>query len=192
MADDLAAIRAVRDGAGDDIKLMVDFNQGLSLRRCVGRCHALDDQGLYWFEEPIAYNNLAGYAQLARELKRRCSLARISTARAICINAVQRAGLRLRHAGSDADRRRQRLAARRADRRRRRASRSRPIFIRKRSAHCLRATETAHWLEWQDWADPVLKEPFPVRDGLVEIPDRPGPGIDWDEAAVKRYRLLSA
>src|ERR1700724_1744584 len=32
-------------------------------------CHALDDQGLYWFEEPIAYDNLASYAQLARELK---------------------------------------------------------------------------------------------------------------------------
>src|SRR5215475_1837185 len=31
LADDLAAIRAVREGAGDEIKLMVDFNQSLSL-----------------------------------------------------------------------------------------------------------------------------------------------------------------
>ena len=38
-------------------------------RRARTRCHALDDQGLYWFEEPIAYDNLAGYAQLARELE---------------------------------------------------------------------------------------------------------------------------
>ena len=55
--------------AGDDIKLMVDFNQGLSLGDALHRCHALDDQGLYWFEEPIAYDNLPGYAQLARELR---------------------------------------------------------------------------------------------------------------------------
>ena len=48
---------------------MVDFNQGLSLGDALHRCHALDDQGLYWFEEPIAYDNLAGYAQLARELR---------------------------------------------------------------------------------------------------------------------------
>ena len=48
--------------------LMVDFNQGLSLGDALHRCHALDDQGLYWFEEPIVYDNIAGYAQLTREL----------------------------------------------------------------------------------------------------------------------------
>ena len=69
LADDLAALRAVREGAGDEIKLMVDFNQGLSLGDALARCHALDDAGLYWFEEPIVYNNLSGYAQLARELQ---------------------------------------------------------------------------------------------------------------------------
>ena len=34
----------------------------------------------------------------------------------------------------------------------------------------MRATETAHWLEWQDWADPVVREPFAVKDGKIEIP----------------------
>src|ERR1700730_4583768 len=69
LADDIAAIQAVRGAVGEDVKLMVDFNQGLSFGDAVHRCHALDDQGLYWFEEPIAYDNLAGYAQLTRELK---------------------------------------------------------------------------------------------------------------------------
>jgi mandelate racemase len=27
-------------------------------------------------------------------------------------------------------------------------------------AHLMRVTETAHWLEWQDWANPILAEPF--------------------------------
>ena len=27
---------------------------------------ALDEQGLYWFEEPIVYDNFAGYAQRVR------------------------------------------------------------------------------------------------------------------------------
>ena len=49
-------------------------------------------------------------------------------------------------------------------------------------------TETAHWLEWQDWADPILKEPFSVKDDFLEIPNLPGGGIEWDEDAVKRYR----
>jgi mandelate racemase len=69
LADDIAAIRAVRGAVGEDVKLMVDFNQGLSLGDALHRCHGLDDQGLYWFEEPIAYDNFAGYTQLTRELK---------------------------------------------------------------------------------------------------------------------------
>ena len=48
----------------------------------------------------------------------------------------------------------------------------------------MRVTETAHWLEWQDWADPVLQNPFSVVDGHLEIPNRPGIGIEWDEKAM--------
>ena len=33
------------------------------------------------------------------------------------------------------------------------------------SAHLMRVTETAHWLEWQDWANPILAEPFELADG---------------------------
>src|SRR3989442_2713481 len=69
VADDLAAIAAVREAAGAAIKLMCDFNQGLALGDALVRCHALDDQGLYWFEEPTTYDNIPGHAQLARELK---------------------------------------------------------------------------------------------------------------------------
>ncbi len=69
LADDLEAIRQVRAAVGDEIKLMVDFNQGLTLGDAIHRCNALDDEGLYWFEEPTTYNNLEGYAQLARDLK---------------------------------------------------------------------------------------------------------------------------
>jgi mandelate racemase len=64
LADDFAAIKAVRGAVGENTKLMVDFNQGLTLRDALRRWHARNDQGLYWFEEPIAYDNLAGYAQL--------------------------------------------------------------------------------------------------------------------------------
>ncbi len=69
LSDDLAAITAVREAAGAEVKLMCDFNQGMSLGDALVRCHALDDRGLYWFEEPISYDNIPGYAQLARELK---------------------------------------------------------------------------------------------------------------------------
>jgi mandelate racemase len=57
------------------------------------------------------------------------------------------------------------------------------------ASHLLRVTETAHWLEWQDWAHPILAEPFRLRDGHLVIRDVPGNGLEWDEAAVARYRV---
>jgi mandelate racemase len=55
------------------------------------------------------------------------------------------------------------------------------------AAHVMRATEMAHWLEWQDWANPILREPYRVSDGKLHIPDRPGLGLDWDEKAVAAH-----
>jgi mandelate racemase len=57
------------------------------------------------------------------------------------------------------------------------------------SAHLLAATPTCDWLEFVDWAAPILQQPLAVRDGHVAAPDLPGIGIAWDEAAVTRYRV---
>jgi len=186
LSDDLAAIAAVREGAGNGVKLMVDFNQGLSLGDALVRCHALDDQGLYWFEEPIAYDNIPGYAQLARELDTPVQLgenfygprmlyqAQIAGAGDYMMPDLMRIGgvsgwLRAAAITGAAG-----------------IPMSSHLYP-EIAAHLLRVTDTAHWLEWQDWADPVLAQPFEVKDGMVHVPDRPGQGIEWNEKAVARF-----
>jgi mandelate racemase len=52
--------------------------------------------------------------------------------------------------------------------------------------HLLAATPTAHWLEYVDWADAILEEPLRVIDGAVTPSERPGSGVAWDEAKVRR------
>src|SRR5271155_5553617 len=69
LADDLATIEAVREAVGSEMSLMVDFNQGLHFGEPLERCHAIDDLGLTWIEEPIVYDNLEGYARLTADLK---------------------------------------------------------------------------------------------------------------------------
>jgi mandelate racemase len=184
---DLAAISEVRKGAGDSIKLMVDFNQGLSLGDALDRCHALDDQGLYWFEEPIVYNNIAGYTQLARELDTPVQLGENFYGPRDLYEAI-RAGAGdyvmpdlMRIGGVSGWLRAAPVAAAAG------IQVSTHLYP-EVAAHLMCVTETAHWLEWQDWADPILKQPFPVKDSHVVIPNLPGAGIDWDEAAVKKYR----
>jgi mandelate racemase len=53
ISDDVATIEAVREGVGSEMSLMVDFNQGLHFGEALERCHAIDDLGLTWIEEPI-------------------------------------------------------------------------------------------------------------------------------------------
>lgn len=52
------------------------------------------------------------------------------------------------------------------------------------AAHLMRVTETADWLAWQDWAEPVRQMPYDIRDGLPHIPGVPGIGLAWNEDAV--------
>jgi mandelate racemase len=188
LADDLAAIRAVRDAAGDHVKLMVDFNQGLTLGDALHRCHALDDQGLYWLEEPTTYNDLAGHAQLARELRTPVQLGENfwgprELFRAVEMRACDYVMPDLMRIGGVSGWLRSVPIASAAG-----IEVSTHLYP-EVAAHLMRVTETAHWLEWQDWANPVLAEPFEVRDGRLLIPERPGCGIEWDERAVKRFHV---
>ncbi len=188
LADDLAAIAAVRAGAGADVRLMVDFNQGLSLADALLRCHALDDQGLYWFEEPIAYDHLAGCAQLARELKTPLQLGENfygprALHQALAAGACDFVMPDLMRIGGVTGWLRAAAVA---------GAAGVPVSTHlypEIAAHLMRVTETAHWLEWQDWANPVLAEPFALRDGHLIVPDRPGLGIQWDEKSVAQYAV---
>ena len=47
-------------------------------------------------------------------------------------------------------------------------------------------TPTAHWLEYADWWNPVLAEPLEVREGMAIPSNRPGSGVEWNEAAIAR------
>ena len=57
------------------------------------------------------------------------------------------------------------------------------------SVHLLAVTPTCHWLEYVDWASPILQRPVEIRDGHAQPLDGPGIGLTWDEDAVARYRV---
>ena len=58
------------------------------------------------------------------------------------------------------------------------------------SAQVLAATPTCHWLEYVDWAEPILAEPLRIADGMAQVPERPGSGVSWDLGAIKHYRIV--
>ena len=186
LKDDLQALELVRGAVGNGIELMCDFNQGQTIREAISRCHALDDQGLYWFEEPVVYDNYAQSAQLARDLQTPVQIGENIYGPRSFFDAVQANAADLympdlmRIGGVTGWMRAAAIAG----------AAGLPMsshLYPEVSAHLLRATETADWLEWRDWGNPIIAEPFEVKDGVATVPDRPGNGIEWNEAMVARY-----
>lgn len=186
LADDLKALSLVRGAIGNDIQLMCDFNQGQTIQEAIWRLHALDDQGLYWFEEPVVYDNYAQNAQLAAEMKTPISIGENIYGPRSFFDAVQAKAADLympdlmRIGGVTGWMRAAAIAG----------AAGLPLsshLYPEVSAHLLRASESADWLEYRDWGNPIIAEPFQVVDGQAIVPNRPGNGIEWNEAAVAKY-----
>ena len=56
------------------------------------------------------------------------------------------------------------------------------------SAQLLCVTPTAHWLEYADWWNPILREPLVVEKGMANVTGALGTGVAWNEAAVSGSR----
>jgi mandelate racemase len=184
MRDDLATLDAVRSAVGEDTHLMVDFNQGLNLGEALQRCHAIDDLGLDWIEEPLVYDHFDGYTQLAAELKTPIQIGENfygprDLYRALQCKACDFVMPDFMRIGGVTGWLRAAAMAGTAG-----VPMSTHLYP-EVGAHVMRVTETAHWLEWQDWADPILQKPYDIKDGRLHIPDVPGVGLEWNEDAVK-------
>ena len=68
LAEDIRRVKVVRGAIGEDIRLMVDANQSLTVKDAISRGRAFQDLGCYWWEEPIPAGDVDGYARLADAL----------------------------------------------------------------------------------------------------------------------------
>jgi mandelate racemase len=188
LKEDLAVTRAVRTRLPEAVELMVDYNQALSRHEALLRGRALQSEGVSWLEEPILQDDLAGCAEIARELHlpvqigenfdgpkdllralqaQACDLVMPDVARIGGVSGwMQAAGVAQAHGIPMSSH-----------------------LMPEVSAHLLAATPTCHWLEYMDWTDPIAAEPVKIANGCWPISDKPGTGLAWDAAAVARYRL---
>ena len=187
LADDLAALHAVKKRVGAEVAVMVDYNQALGLAEARARGRALDREGIYWLEEPIRHDDYAGNAALARELETPLQLGEnfsesAAMARALEAQACDYVMPDLERIGGVTGW--QRAAALAAIHRVEMSSHLYPEI----SVHLLAATPTGHFLEYMDWADKIVAAPLAIVDGFAIAPDRPGNGLLWNPQAVAKYR----
>lgn len=187
VAEDVAVIRAIRDAAGPDMAIMVDYNQSLTPADAVRRIGVLEmDEGLEWVEEPTIAHDFDGHARIAREVRtpiqcgenwwgvRDMEHAIAAASSDYMMPDVMKIGGVTGWMSAAA------LAEAHAIRI---SNHLWPEI----SAHLLSVTPTAHWLEYADWWNPILREPLQLSGGTTRLTGSPGCGIDWNENAVGRF-----
>lgn len=188
LEEDLGVLDAVRRAVGADLRLPVDYNQCLDVAEAVRRAAALDAAGVDWIEEPTRADDYAGHAAIARAARAPVQLgenwwgpnemAKSLAAGAsdlVMPDAMKIGGVTGWLAAAA-------LAG----------AAGLPMsshLYPEISAHLLAVTPTAHWLEYVDWAEPILAAPVSLAGGMATANATPGSGIAWNEAAVARYAM---
>ena len=184
---DLAVVRAVRAAVGEDVLLPCDFNQGRSVAEAIRRGRALDGENMYWIEEPVVYDDLAGCAKVAREVATPIQIGEnFYGPKAMAAISAQAADYMMpdvERIGGVTGWMRAAALAEAAN------IEMSSHLMPEISRHLLAATPTRHWLEYMDWAAPFLAAPLQVKDGQVQVPDVPGSGIAWNEDAIPGYQV---
>ena len=182
--DDLQALKAVKKQI-HETTLMVDFNQALTVAEAVRRGRMIDAEGgVYWIEEPVRADDFAGCAKVAREIATPIQIGENfmgpeQMAQALAAGACDYVMPDAQRIGGVTGWLRAAALAQGAG-----CEMSSHLFP-EVSAHLLAATPTCHWLEFVDWAGPILEQPLQVRNGYVEISN---PMI-WNEKAVEKFLI---
>jgi len=187
-ATDVAVVRNVRSAIGRDVVLMADYNQALSPAEALRRGQMLDDEHLLWLEEPVACDDPRGHVEVRRGVRtaiqtgenwwgthpmatfldqRACDYAMPDAQKIGGVTGWLRAAALAEAAGVPM------------------SSHLYPEI----SAHLLAVTPTRHWLEYVDWAQPILRDPLEVKDGTITAPSVPGSGIAWNEDAIREFEV---
>jgi mandelate racemase len=185
LAADLRALREVRGRIASDVLVMTDYNQALTTTEAIRRGLALQEEGIFWLEEPIRHDDYRGNAEIAQALKvplqigenfngpeamiealtmRACDYVMPDVNRIGGVTGwIRAAGIASAYGIGMSSH-----------------------LLPELSVHLLAATPMAHWIEYVDWADAVLEEPLELKDGAATAPDRPGIGIAWSEEKIRR------
>jgi mandelate racemase len=183
---DLEVVRAIRKAVGDEVAVMVDYNQCLTPPEAIQRLRILDGEGLAWVEEPTQADDYRGHAWIARESETpiQCGenwwgpaemqLAIEARASDYMMPDAMKIGgvtgwIRAAALGEA-----QQIPL---------SSHLWPEL----SAQLLCVTPTAHYLEYIDWWNPILAEPLRIDRGLSLVDGVTGTGVAWNEESVARF-----
>lgn len=196
---DMRSVRAIRKALGDGVKLMTDANCGFDTLTALELGRRMEAEGVYWFEEPVAPENLDGYARLAQSLDMAIAggeseFNRWAFKELLVRNAIDIIQPDPGRAGGFTECRKIAALASAFD-----------VPVAPHTGGSA-AVSIAGCIQWaaslpnllifecmfvpNPLREELLLEPLPpVKDGQMPVPQKPGLGIELDPKAVERFRI---
>jgi L-alanine-DL-glutamate epimerase-like enolase superfamily enzyme len=188
---DVERVRAVREALGPDIDLMIDANNKWLAYDAIRFGRAVEKYNLFWFEEPVVADDFAGCAEVRHALDIPIVAGENEYTRWGCRDLITAGSADILNldtvkAGGITEYRK--IAALASAFHIPVAPHGSPHM----AVHLLAATPNALIMETYPGVEskynPALPL-FPVKDGYITVPDKPGLGIDPDPAMVQKYMV---
>lgn len=190
-------VAAARREAGDDMDILVDAGLVFNASTAIRTARMLESYNVFWFEEPLPPDDYEGYAKLADAVDIPIAAGEEESTRYGFADLMDRGRIDVvqpdvTRAGGISE------SKKIADMAHRRNLPCVPHawstgIIVAASLQLIAAIPNALFLEYCTWDSPLrwelVDEQFPLHDGRVAIPDKPGLGIELNEEVIERYRV---
>lgn len=192
LAKDMQMFRECRKVCSDDIPLSFDANNGYSVHAAIQQGRKFEDLGIYHYEEPVPQYDYAGLAQVANALDVPVSAGEHEYTRWQFRDLILQAGVDIlqpdvvKCAGITEMKKIATLA-----------ETFNKGFVPHQTQPTVGTAANLHVIAALNWAtrpqeytgqrpqlDAYFREPLLFKDGYIEVPKKPGLGLEWDEAAL--------
>jgi len=188
LKEDLERIKTVKDAVGKKLTIMIDANQAWSPPEALRRGRKFQDLGVEWYEEPVSADNILAYPEIARQLDVPIAVGETIFTKLECELFIKTEGCNiLQHdacrVGGITEWMQISQMAQLND------IKVSPHFVMDLHPALVASIPNGLYIEYIPWLRKLFKNPLEVVDGTVMPPERPGIGLEFDEAAIKKYSV---
>ena len=181
-------VRVMREAIGPDVDLMCDINQRWSVNQAIEVGRRIEEYHLFWLEDPTAHDDFPGLARIADALQAPIAAGEyhygivpfrhMLEARSIdivMIDLVRAGGITqwMKIAGMA-------------------EAFNLPVvshLIPEIHVHLIAAIPNGLTVEYMPWTLRLFEETPPIENGQLVVPKKPGLGLAFDQAALKKYEV---
>ena len=196
---DIALVREARKGLGDDADLMIDAGLVWDAKTAIQRAGAFSEYKIFWLEEPLQPDDYEGYRKLSEATEVRIAAGEEESNRLSYLELMDRGRIDivqvdLTRCGGFTEA--MKIASLAYDRGIPVVNHGFTTYINVAAAlHFLNSIPNSFILEFvaeeeTTLRDRLTKQRLVAKDGMLDIPDAPGLGIELDEAAIEKYAVV--